>query len=97
MPQQKKKKEEIEELLNKVFGVNVRWSKLSLEELTQIVTVLTNPHSLIKRLQTLAGYTPESEFVEALKKIVTNIKHEGPVINLLRMLLGVKHEREEEK
>jgi hypothetical protein len=44
------KKEVYERLFNEVFGTNIRWSKLTLEELTQLATVLANPEPLIKRL-----------------------------------------------
>lgn len=90
------KKQEAEEFLNKVFNVSVKWSKLSSEELTQILTVLANPSDLIKRL----GGVPKEEFKEEARKDLIKTffdTWEGPIISTLRELmkgLDVKKERE---
>jgi len=79
----KAKKEMYEKLLNEIFGTQIKWSKLSLEELTQLATVLANPEPLIRRL----GGVPKEEaalspFVEMIKRIV--YEYEGPFVKLFR-------------
>jgi len=90
------KKEMYEKLFNEIFGTDIRWSKLSHEELVQLATVLANPEPLIKRL----GGVPASEvghatLVEVVKKIVSS--YEGPLISLLKKYLTKEGEKEEAK
>jgi hypothetical protein len=90
------KKQEAEEFLNKVFNVSVKWSKLSSEEITQILTVLANPSDLIKRL----GGVPKEEFKEEARKDLVKTffdTWEGPIVSILRDFmrgLDVKKEKE---
>lgn len=93
----KRSKKEFEELFNKIFGVNVKWSKLSMDELVQIATVLANPDSLIKRLQEISGTSSgEREFIEGVRKILAAINYRGPIVDLLRKVLGVGVEERKE-
>lgn len=89
-------KKEVEETLNKIFGVDVKWSKFSESELIQLLTVLSNPDALIKRL----GGIPKSELrEEARKDIVRSFLEtwEGPVASVLREILGYEKEKKDEK
>ena len=86
-------KKEVEELLNKVFGVSVKWSKLSSDELTQILTVLNNPGDLIRRL----GGVPKEEFKEEARKDLLKRfleSWEGPLISTLRDFWKASSKRE---
>ena len=80
------KKEMYEKLFNEVFGTSIKWSKLSIEELTQLATVLANPEALIKKL----GGVPSTEvgqatLVEVLKKLVS--AYDGPIVKLIKKYL----------
>jgi len=80
-------KAEAEALLNRLFGVEVKWSKLTENELTQLLTVLANPDALIRRL----GGVPKAEFKEEARKdlIRTFLESwEGPFVSVLRDFLG---------
>ena len=96
------RKKEYEEVLNKVFGTNVRWSKLSLEELIQISTVLTTPEVICRRI---CGEDEISKtttmLIKSLKNILKEVKYEGPLIKSLKKVFGVEGfvegEEEEEK
>jgi len=79
----KGKKEMYEKLFNEIFGTNIKWSKLSIEELTQLGTILANPEPLIKRL----GGVPKDEagtttLVEMVKRIIS--EYNGPIIRLIK-------------
>ena len=92
----KSKKEAYEKLFNEVFGTSIKWSKLSIEELTQLATVLANPQTLIKRL----GGIPKEDigpttFAEILKSIMED--YEGPIVKLVKKFLkGESHESKEQ-
>jgi hypothetical protein len=90
----KAKKLEYERIFNEIFGVSIKWSKLSLEELSQLAAVLANPEPLIRRL----GGVPETEVTEtALVKMVRKIlEYEGPLIRFLKKYLKPREKRGEE-
>jgi hypothetical protein len=89
----KAKKLEYERVFNEIFGTSIKWSKLSLEELAQLATVLANPEPLIRRL----GGVPESEVAEAtlVKMLRRLLEHEGPLIRFLKKYLKPKREEGE--
>jgi len=78
-------KQEYEELFNKIFGTDIRWSKLSKDELAQLAAVLANPDSLIKRLEEYSKKDPFVKMVEAATELVK--KREGPLKKLFRTFL----------
>ena len=89
------RKKEYEEVLNKIFGTSIRWSKLSLEELTQLATVLANPGSLCERL-----CSKEARYVDLLKLLrdtLREIPYEGPLVKLLKKFMKVEEGGKEEK
>jgi hypothetical protein len=82
----KAKKEMYEQLFNEIFGTNIKWGRLSLEELTQLATVLANPEPLIRRL----GGVPSEEagataFVNLVRRILEG--REGPLMRLVKRFL----------
>jgi len=88
----KSKKLEYEKIFNEIFGTSIKWSRLSLEELTQLATVLANPEPLIRRL----GGIPSSEIgqatlVELVRRLIS--RYEGPIISVLRKYLSKEGER----
>ncbi|MEM1672344.1 MAG: hypothetical protein QXT86_09880 [Archaeoglobaceae archaeon] len=92
------KKNEYEELFNKVFGVQVKWSRLSCEELIQIATVLFNPGDLIRRLKSISPETrtKEEKIIEGIKLMIEGIDRKGPIISTLKRLLGGENATERE-
>jgi hypothetical protein len=82
-------KEDYEKLFNEIFGTSIKWSKLSMHELTQLATVLANPEPLIKKLMSNKG-EPSGNVIEALRTILSNIDYEGPIINMLRRYLKIE-------
>lgn len=97
MVRKKGSKEEYEKLLNEIFGVNVKWSKLSLEELIQIATVLANPDSLIIRLGGIPKSSMEAEVVNRVRGFLRSFSYEGPLIKILKRAFGVEDEEEVRK
>jgi len=94
------KKKEFEELFNKIFGVSIRWSRLSLEELTQIATVLANPDSLCKKIckECAGSETKYITLLKSLKDALKDVPFEGPIVKVLRKMFGVEgDEKEAEK
>ena len=79
-----KNKREYEKALNEILGTDIQWSKLSLHELTQIVTLLNNPESLMKRL---GVKTDRSLLRDRARKLMDTLELRGPFANLLRELL----------
>jgi len=84
-------KKEYEEVFNKLLGVDVKWSKLSKEELAQLAMVFGNPEILLKRL----GLEEEFRVKLAREKMVdagmTILKSwNGPLARVLRKWLGVE-------
>jgi len=83
-------KKEYEELLNKLLGLQVKWSKLSKEELSSITTLFTSPSELAKRLG-LSSYPVIDSFKERLRETIDSLGLRAPIMRLVKNLL-----REEE-
>jgi len=84
------KKKEYEELFNKVFGTSINWSRLSIEDLTQLATVLANPDSLCKKLCREFRHVEEvKSAVSEIRDILQEIKYDGPLVKLAKKLLGI--------
>jgi hypothetical protein len=82
----KAKKMMYEQLFNEIFGTNIKWGRLSLEELTQLATVLANPEPLIKRL---GGLPTEEAAATTLVGLVKRVLEgrEGPLMRLAKRFL----------
>jgi len=79
------KKEEIVEALNEFFGFEVRWDKLSKEELQKIYEFLNKPENIVGRLIDLMGI---DEFIKTTNNtIMHKIVDEKPVRKLIKELL----------
>lgn len=90
------KKAEYERLLNELFGTSIKWSKLSMEELVQLVTVLTNPDTaerIASRLrpstEARIGIRVDEGLMKSIKDILSRVDYDGPIVNTLRKLLNV--------
>jgi len=79
------KKEDVVEALNEFFGFEVKWEKLSRDELMKIYEFLNDPAKIISRLIELMGI---EEFVKtANNTILHKIVDERPIRKLLKELL----------
>jgi hypothetical protein len=82
----KSEKKEYEELLNRIFGVNVKWSKLSASELAQLVAVVTEPTFCYK---VCTSQETVNKLIEQIRKAVEAIPYEGPLLRKLKKTLGI--------
>jgi hypothetical protein len=79
------KKEEVIEALNEFFGFEVKWEKLSKEELMKIYDFLNDPQKIIGRMIEIMGI---EEFIKtANNTILHRIVDERPIRKLLKDLL----------
>ncbi|HDN18286.1 MAG TPA: hypothetical protein ENF41_04415 [Candidatus Bathyarchaeota archaeon] len=87
------KKKEFERIFNQLLGTNIKWSKLSLEELYQLAALFNNPEILLQRLGVKTDITRvviKDKIFQGLSELLKN--YDGPVIRMLKALL-----QEEEK
>jgi hypothetical protein len=82
----KSEKKEYEELLNRIFGVNIRWSLLPLRDLAQLVAVVTEPSFCYK---VCTSQETLSKIIEQLRKAVEVIPYEGPILKKVKKMLGI--------
>jgi len=82
----KRSKMEYEETFNELLGVDIRWSKLSMEELTQLAVIFGNPEMLLAKL----GVEVEDPLRKRLRKILRRVRLEGSIGQLIREILGEK-------
>lgn len=84
-------KKEIEETLNQLFGVNIRWSRLSKADLERLINALTGEDrcKLCERLDCAKERYP---ILEIAIKSVGKINKQGPLVRMLSELLGVEQE-----
>lgn len=89
------KKEDYEKIFNKIFGTNIKWSKLSLEELMELAVLFNHPEVLYEKL----GVEAKQEMgrkrlvevgVDVLTEAVEKSKWDGPLIQLAKKVLGVE-------
>lgn len=88
-------KEEYEKVFNQLLGTDIKWSKLTKEELSQLAVLFNNPHILLEKL----GYSEkvkteaiQRKIVDTAKEIINN--YDGPIISLLRRLIIEKESKE---
>jgi len=89
-------KKEYEEIFNRALGVDIKWSKLTKEELAQLAVIFSNPSLLMERL----GVKAEKEiarrrFVEAGVEVLEDVlgRWEGPLVSIAKRLLGMEKEK----
>jgi hypothetical protein len=93
------RKKEYEDLFNKIFGVSVKWSKLTVEELAQLATVLANPDSLCKRMCRECSDGKEPPYItvlRSLKDFLEKTPYEGPIVKVARRFFGIGGEEKSE-
>jgi len=79
------KKEEVIEALNEFFGFEVKWEKLSKEELIRVYEFLNDPQRIIGRMIEIMGI---EEFIKtANNTMLHKIVDERPIRKLLKELL----------
>jgi len=79
------KKEEVIEALNEFFGFEVKWEKLSKEELIRVYEFLNDPQKIIGRMIEIMGI---EEFIKtANNTMLHKIVDERPIRKLLKELL----------
>jgi len=76
-------KKDYERAFNELLGVDVRWSKLSMEDLKQLAVVFGNPEMLLAKL----GIEVEDPLRKKLRKILKRVRVEGSIGKLLRDVL----------
>ena len=91
-----KTKKEYEAFLNELLETDIRWSKLSKEELAKLVTIFTSPELLSERLgiaEPVARRFLRDRVLGAAEKWLREWR--GPVATMLRELLGREKAKEE--
>lgn len=86
MSEKKKDKSKYRKVLNQLFfgsEEGIDWTKLSISDLQMLVSALSNPTDIIKRL---GGIPKDEAKIVALKDFVG--KWEGPIISMIRDLIG---------
>ncbi len=82
------KKLDYERALNQIFGTNIKWSKLSTEELVELATILNHPEVLLEKLEITNEYKRKlliDRFIEATTDLLK--EWEGPVATLLKKFM----------
>ena len=76
------RKEEIIEGLNEFFGFEVKWDKLSKEDLQKLYEFFNKPENVIRRLIDLMG---TEEFIKTSNNVILHkIVDERPIRKLLK-------------
>lgn len=83
-------KREYEELLNQVFGTNIKWSKLSIRELEELANVLTDDSKRSELCNRLQCSQYRYLVLEIANKLIPPEK-QGPLLKGLRLLLEGGH------
>lgn len=91
-------KQEYEEVFNKLFGTNIKWSKLSKEELAQLAAVLSDYDKMYEKFGQLANKNVKSggkaEEIDIVREKVIEIgqevvkKWDGPLVNIMKKVLN---------
>jgi len=90
------KKQEYEKTLNDIFGTNIRWSKLSIHDLEQLVTILAyHPERLCQNI--CADKISKSSMLAKLIDEVIPPKYQGPIIKGFKALILNMPSNEEEE
>lgn len=92
------KKEDYEKIFNKIFGLQIQWSKLNLEDLIQLAVLFNNPSLLLEKL----GVEAQKEVgrkrlvevgVDWLTDLIESAQWDGPLIQLARKTFGTEKEK----
>lgn len=86
------KKEEYEDVFNKLLGTDIKWSKLSIEELIEIAVLFKNPEILVSKL----GLKEETEDDPLLAGFIQTWRRgKGPIATLLRTIETLAEKKKE--
>jgi hypothetical protein len=74
---------EYEKVFNEILGTNIKWSKLSLEELAALATLFKNPEILMKRLGVNVDERElRDRIIKRGVKVLKRLGFEGPLVEL---------------
>jgi len=91
-------KKEYEEVFNQFFGVSIKWSKLTKEELASLATVLNNPEAILERLgQDVKKRVFRGRILDLGREVAEEFVAgwDGPFARFMRRVLGVEKKSEE--
>lgn len=88
----RQEKQEIEKLLNEIFGTNIKWSRLSKGDLNQLLVVLTK-HQQYLCEKLCSDYTPKGTIVRLIDQIIPP-EHQGPLIKGFKSLISMASRKE---
>lgn len=85
------KKEDYSKVFNKIFGTDIEWNRLKLEDLITLATLFNSPDILISRLggeveKQVARKRLFDVGVEMFESVID--KWEGPLATLYKKLVG---------
>jgi len=88
-------KEEYERVFNQLLGTNIKWSKLSKEELVELATIFNHPEILLEKRgvkQKAEKQAIRERFIEAGADLLFELAEnwEGPIARLLRRLKQIE-------
>jgi len=77
------KRMEYEKTFNEILGTNIKWSKLSLEELATLATLFNHPEVLMKKLgMEMNERELRERFIRRGIKALKRLGFEGPLVEL---------------
>ena len=83
-------KEQYEKVFNQLLGTDIKWSKLSKDELAQLAILFNNPEVLLKKLGIKADFKTQAareKLVEAGIELLES--WEGPLANIAKRMIGI--------
>jgi len=98
----KASKDDFEKIFNKLFGTNIKWTKLSRDELIELATVLNHPEIFLARLgvekEELQSRVLGDRLWQAGKEVVSAFidSWQGPFAKYARSILMEEKAEEEE-
>lgn len=91
-----RRKKEATYLLNEILGTKIKWYKLSMDELEEICSVLSNPEELCGRLREFSSSEETNDFQKIRKAVRSAITKAGveilknwdaPLLRLLKQIV----------
>ena len=96
-----KKKFELASLLNELLGLDVDWTKLSLDDLLEVAKLFVDPDRLIERIQ--KAQREAQNVIQSIRSLTKELVKmvlktwRGPIIRTLRKLILEIEEPKEQK
>lgn len=87
------KKLDYAKVFNQMFGTNIKWEKLNLEDLVQLAVLFNDPKLLVSKLggkfqQQVTRKRLLDIGVEMLEELAEKWEAKGPLITLAKKVLG---------